>query len=115
VRIELSQTGGIGYFPGLSKPAAVEVERLDNEAAEALKRLIEVTHFFDLPAEVGTPAKGAADCQLLILTITEDERCRTVRLLPPIADPALCELVQRVQKHIKELRAASRVAPGKSQ
>jgi len=111
VRIELSQTGGIGYFPGLNKPVAVEVEGLDEDVAQELRRLVTAAGFFALPAAVGTPAPGAADYQCFILTIEEDGRRHTTRMLVPIEDPALLALVQAIQKQIKAMRAAGRGAP----
>lgn len=108
MRIEFSQEGGIGYFPGLNKPVMVEVDRLDSEEAEELKRLVDAAHFFDLPATIGSPTRGAADYQHVILTIEDGGRRRTIRMLVPIESPALHDLVRTVQQHIKAMRAAAR-------
>jgi len=108
MRIEFSQSGGIGYFPGLNKPVTVEVDQLDSQDAEELKRLIEAARFFDLPATVGAPARGAADYQYYILTIEEKGRRHTVRVLVPVEDQVLDDLVQATQKHVKAARAANR-------
>ena len=111
MRIEFSQTGGIGYFPGLNKPVTVEVDHLDKEEAEELKRLVEAARFFDLPAAIGAPARGAADYQQYILTVEDGGRQHTVRVLVPVEDVALQELVRAVQKHVKAARAADRGTP----
>jgi len=111
MRIEFTQTGGIGYFPGLNKPVTVEVDDLDQEEAEQLKRLVEAARFFELPTAVGAPARGAADYQHDILTVEDGGRRHTVRVLVPIEAPALQELVRAVQKHVKAAREADRGLP----
>ena len=58
-------------------------------------------HFFDLPAAVGEPARGAADYQQYTLTIADGERRHTVRVLVPPQDQALGELLQAVQKQVE--------------
>jgi hypothetical protein len=104
MRIEFSQEGGIGYFPGLNRPVTVDVERLDEAEAEELKRLVEAARFFDLPASIGVPARGAADYQRYILSIEDDGRRHTVRALVPVEDPALRELVEAVRRHVAATR-----------
>jgi hypothetical protein len=111
MRIEFSVSGGVGYFPGLNKPVIIDVDQLDTESAEELKRRIEAARFFDLPPEVGSPAPGAADYQHNVLTVDDDGRRHTVRVLVPAEDPALQELIQTVQKYAKAARAAARGAP----
>jgi hypothetical protein len=106
MRIEFTPAGGIGYFPALNKPATVEVDQLYTEGAEELKRLVAAVRFFDLPANVGVPARGAADYQHYILTVEENGRRHTVRVLVPVADPALLALVQAVQRYLKAAREA---------
>jgi hypothetical protein len=111
MRIEFAQAGGIAHFPGLNKPVTVEVDHLQKDEAEELKRLVEAARFFDLPAAVGAPARGAADYQYCILTVEDGGRRHTVRVLVPAEDPALQELIRAVQKHAKAARAASRAIP----
>jgi hypothetical protein len=113
MRIEFAQAGGIAYFPGLNKPVTVEVEHLDKEEAEELKWLVEAARFFALPAAIGAPARGAADYQYYILTVEDGGRRHTVRVLVPVEDPILQELVRAVQKHVKAARAAGRGTPAK--
>jgi hypothetical protein len=106
MRIEFSLDGGVGYFPGLSRPVSVDVAQLNTADAEELQRLIGAARFFDLPATIGAAPRGAADLQHVTLTIEEDGRRNTVRILVPVADPALNDLVRAVQKQVKTLRAA---------
>jgi hypothetical protein len=111
MRIDFAQAGGIAYFPGLNKPVTVEVDHLPKDEAEELKRLVEAARFFDLPAAVGAPARGAADYQHYILTVEDGGRRHTVRVLVPVEDPVLQELARAVQKHVKAARAAGRGPP----
>jgi hypothetical protein len=111
MRIEFSQAGGIGYFPGLNKPVTVAVEQLEKAEGEELKRLVEAARFFDRPTTVGAPARGAADYQYYTLTVEDDGRRHTVRILVPVEDPLLDNLVRAIQKHVKAARAAGRGSP----
>ncbi|OGB23999.1 MAG: hypothetical protein A3I66_14880 [Burkholderiales bacterium RIFCSPLOWO2_02_FULL_57_36] len=108
MQVEMSEEGGVAYFPGLAKPVSIDVDSMEAGAADQLRQLIEHANFFDLPATVGTPAKGAADYRQYTLTIDDGPRKRTVRIQEPIEDPALNELVQAVRKHVKAARAAMR-------
>jgi len=111
VRITLAEEGGFASLPGLSAPVTIDVDRLDTGEAEELKRLVKAARFFDLPAKIGEPAKGAADYQHAILTVEDDGRRHTVRALLPIKDQALKDLFLAVQKQVKAARAASRKSP----
>lgn len=108
MRIEYSQAGGIAYFPGLNKPITVEVDQLDVKDTEELKRLVDASHFFALPAAIGVPAKGMADYQFYTLAISGKDRQHSVRILVPVEDPALLDLIQVVQKHVNATRTKSR-------
>ena len=111
MRIEFSQTGGLAYLPGLSKPVTIDVDHLDKADIEELQRLVQAARFFTLPSVVGVPARGAADYQQYILTIEEGGRQHTVRILVPVEDEALHELVRAVQRHAKAARAAGSGTP----
>jgi hypothetical protein len=108
MRIECTQGGGLGYFPGLNKAVTIDVDRLDAGEAEELKRLVEAAHFFGLPSAIGAPARGAADYQYYVLTVEDSGRRHTVRVFIPIADVILQELLQAVQKQVKAARAVGR-------
>jgi hypothetical protein len=111
VRIEFTQSGGLAYFPGLHRPVTIEVDRLEAGEAEELKRLVEVAHFFDLPSVIGAPARGAADYQHYVITVEESGRQHTVRVLIPVENLPLQDLIQAVQKQVKADRAAGRRMP----
>ena len=108
LRIEFKEEGGIGYFPGLRKPVTIDLEQLDKADAEKLQRLIKAARFFELPATLGVPARGAADYQTYILSVEDSGRRHTVRILAPVKDPALNDLVQTIQKYVKAARAGDR-------
>ena len=107
MQIKFTQEGGVGYFPGLSKPVTIEVDSLEQGEAEELKRLVESAHFFQLPANLGTPLPpGAADYQHYTLTIEEGGRSHSVRVSVPVKDEAVQNLVSSVQKQVTAARAA---------
>ena len=107
MQIKFTQQGGVGYFPGLSKPVTIEVDSLELGEAEELKRLVESAHFFQLPANHGTlPPPGAADYQHYTITIEEGARSHSVRVSFPVKDEAIQNLVSAVQKQVKAARAA---------
>lgn len=97
MRVELKIEGGIAYFPGLSKPRAIESDRLSKEDAAELERLVNAAHFFELPARVGAVQEGAADYRQYIVTIAEGRRSHTVRLVEPIGDTHLQLLLEFVK------------------
>lgn len=111
MRIIFTREGGLAYFPGLNKPVTIEVDQLDSREGEELKRLVQAARFFDLPATIGAPARGAADHQYYRLTVEADGRRHTVRMLVPVEDQALQCFVHAVQTRVKAVRAANRKAP----
>lgn len=111
MRIEFSTEGGLANFPGLAKPVVIDVDALDKEEAARLKRLVEDARFFDQPAMVSAPTRGAADYQYNVLAIDDGTRAHTVRILESAADPVLRDLVQAVRTHAKAARAAQRGNP----
>lgn len=108
MRIEFEQKGGIAYFPGLSKPVTIDVDSLDAEEVEELKRLVKSARFFDLPKATKSPTRGAADSQRYVLSIEDGERRHTVWIHVPIEDQALLNLVHAVQKQVKAARSVDR-------
>lgn len=106
--IELSQTGGVSHFPGLSKPVTLDIDLLAEAEQTELRRLIDAAQFFNLPDTLGTPAPGAADYQYIILTIVDGKHQRTVRVLVPVENVPLRELIQNIRKHLKAIHAMSK-------
>ena len=109
MRIEFAQEGGVVYAPGLQKPTTIDLGQLDAKEAEELRRLVKAADFFNLPSQMGTPARGDADCQHYSLAVIEDDgRRHSVRVLVPVENPALLNLIRAVQTHVKAARLAMR-------
>ncbi len=99
VRIRLQVEGGIAHFPGLARGREVVLERLPAEDARTAHALIERAHLRSLPGVVGAAPKGAADFRQYTLTLIENGKEHTVRIIEPIEDEALAQLVTFVQRH----------------
>ena len=97
MRVQLKMEGGIAHFPGLSRPRVIESDRLSEEQAAELKRLVDAAQFFKAPAVVGKVRKGAADYRQYTVTIAEGRRSHTVRLTDPIEDTNLLALVDFIR------------------
>ncbi len=100
MRIDYSVSGGLAYFPGLARPRTLDTDALPPEAARALTQAAAAARFFTLPAQVGQSPAGAADLQTHTLTIEEDGKSRTVRIIEPVTDPALQDLLQKVRAQL---------------
>jgi hypothetical protein len=98
MRIQFKIEGGIAYFPGLSQPLTLDSAQLSQNDAAELKRLIDQTQFFDLPEQVGTPPRGAADYYIYTVTIEEDGRSHTVRMTDFVQEPKLKELLNLLKR-----------------
>jgi hypothetical protein len=100
--------GGVAHFPGLSRPVTIEGDQLPERAGAELRELIEAARLFDQPAQVGSPARGAADYRQYTITVEADGRSHTVRLTDPVADPAMQRLVRFLQELAKAQRRSAR-------
>jgi hypothetical protein len=108
MRILFSMEGGIAYFPGLSRPVTIDSEQLSQQDAAELRRLVEAADFFNLPAKVGSPARGAADYRQYNVTIEDGERRHTVHATEPIGDADLRRLVEFLGAKANDIRRATR-------
>ena len=93
MRIQFKMEGGIAYFPGLSKPITIDSDQLPKQESDELKRLVDATHFFALPAVMGSPSPGAADYRQYTITIQDEGKQHTVHLTDLIEDPNLQALL----------------------
>lgn len=98
MHIEFRSMGGIAFFPGLNKPVQIDVEALPTKEASRLRGLIEDTHFYDLPKNVGNVPRGAADYKHYVITIEEGEKCHSVTIFEPIDEPRLRALVEYLKQ-----------------
>jgi hypothetical protein len=93
MRIQFKMEGGIAYFPGLSKPITIDSDTLPKQESDELKRLVNATHFFALPAVMGSPSPGAADYRQYTITIQDEGKQHTVHVTDLIEDPNLQALL----------------------
>ena len=93
MRIQFKMEGGIAYFPGLSKPITIDSDQLPKQESDELKRLVDATHFFALPAVMGSPSPGAADYRQYTITIQDEGKQHTVHVTDLIEDPNLQALL----------------------
>lgn len=108
MRIELKREGGLAAFPGLSKPWTVELQALPAEQAEVIERSVRTARFFEQPPVVGAAAPGAADLTRYTLTIEEGGQRHSVRLIEPVADPHLRDLLALLKQVEGAQRRAAR-------
>ncbi len=93
MRLQFKMEGGIAYFPGLSKPITIDSDQLPKQESDELKRLVNATRFFALPAVMGSPSPGAADYRRYTITIEDEGKQHTVHLTDLIEDPNLHALL----------------------
>lgn len=108
MRIVYKSDGGLAYLPNLQKPVDVDVDRLDAAAREELLRLVQDARFFELPATVGSLARGAADHTVETLTVEDEGRRHSVRLVSVPAEGPLQSLRTAVLAQVKAIRAGSK-------
>ena len=108
MRVIFQTEGGIAHFPGLSRPVTIESDRLPEPEAAELRELMGAARLLDRPAQVGKPARGAADYRQYTITVEAENRRYTVRLVEPIEDPDLQRLLAFLQEKAKALRTKAR-------
>ncbi len=99
MRIQFKMEGGIASFPGLSKPITIDSDHLPKQESDELKRLVNATHFFDLPTAMGSPATGAADYRQYTITVQDEGKQHTVHVTDLIANPNLQALLTYLKTH----------------
>jgi hypothetical protein len=107
MHVQFQSDGGFAVFPRLQTPISINVDALPASDANRLRQLVRATSFFDLPAHVGTPPRGAADMRAYTITIEDGGRRHTVRVAEPIPDATLQELVDILQAQARALRSSA--------
>jgi hypothetical protein len=110
MRVQFKTEGGVAYFPALSTPLTIDSSTLPAAAARILERLVEDARLFELPAQVGTMPRGAADVQHHTVTVEERGRSHTVRIVEPVTHPGLQQLLDYLQAQVKAQRQAARAS-----
>lgn len=108
MQVTFQSEGGVAHFPGLSRPMTMASDQMAAPQAAELRDLVEAARFFDRPAQVGQPARGAADYRQYTITVDMDDRRHTVRLIEPVEDPDLQRLLRFLQAHANAMRADAR-------
>lgn len=108
MQVTFQSEGGVAHFPGLSRPMTMTSDQMAAQQAAELRGLVEAARFFDLPAQMGEPAPGAADYRQYTITVEMDDQHHTVRLVEPVEDPDLQRLLRFLQEHAKAMRADAR-------
>ena len=92
MRIEFERTGG---FAGMRMAAIVQTESLSPDEARELHTMVETVRFFDLPAVIASPARGA-DRFVYTLTVEAETRRHTIEVGEAAVPEALQPLLQRL-------------------
>ena len=96
MQITFKTSGGIAYFPGLAAGKTVDVNTLPQDRQDEIRRLLESTKFFDLPARTATKP-GAADYQTHTITVSDGDRQKTVAISDPVS-PELAPFVNLLRE-----------------
>jgi hypothetical protein len=97
MKITFTASGGFAHVPALSRPVVTDTAQLDPRIAQQLESLVRESRFFEQPARVSSPAKGAADYRTYTITVEDGQRVHTVELTDPITDANLERLVSSLQ------------------
>jgi hypothetical protein len=100
----------MAFFPGLREPFMFDTDQLSGGEAAQLKELVGTARFFELPSSVGAPQSGAMDYKEYSLSIEDDEKSHTVRLVEPVADANLANLLNFIREKVRAVRAAKRTS-----
>ena len=90
--IQVERSGG---FTGIPLQAKIDTHRLDASAGQAIETLVSAAAFFELPARIASPAKGADRFQYHI-HIQSETRRHEVDVSDGAGPAALNELIRQV-------------------
>lgn len=106
MRITVSRSGGFAAVPGLEQPITIDTASLEASDAASLEKAVRAARFADLPPQVGTVPAGAADYRTYRITVEDGGRTNTVSVIEPISDPAVQDLVNRLEQQRRRARRA---------
>ena len=101
MQISISQSGGVAYFPGLSKPRTLDVESLSDADQQELRQLVEASGFFHLAGD-SPSGQQASDCLSYTLSISEEGRQHTICVIAPCKAGPLENLLHCVRRHVDQ-------------
>jgi len=94
MRIEFERFGG---FAGMRLRATVQTETLPAAQAQEIEALVVAADFFDVPPNLSAP-QPAADRFQYEVTVTDGERCHTVRADEAAVPVTLQPLLRRLTR-----------------
>jgi len=95
MRIEMRTEGGVAFFPGLAKPAVIELSALPAAEGESLRALVAAA--LAAPPAAPPPA-GAADYRTTHLAIDDDGVRRELTITDLDDEPALRALLDALRR-----------------
>lgn len=111
LRITFIMEDGMAYFPGVSRPVAIDSDELPEQEANELEQLVEAARFFDQPATISPAVCGAAECYQHTVTVEIRGRQHTVRMTDLVEDAGLQVLLRYLRAKAKALQAAAWILP----
>jgi hypothetical protein len=87
-------------------PVTLDTAAMEPAEAATLEGLVRAARIGELPPQVGTPAPGAADYRTITISIDAPGGAHTVRIIEPVADPALQSLVDHLERRRRAPRNA---------
>lgn len=96
ITVRFQAEGGFAHIPGLSRALILDTDVLDPEDSERLRGLLDGAGFFARPEQAETPSPGAADYRTYTITATRGGRSHSIRLIDPVSDPRLRDLVDQL-------------------
>ena len=97
MHVKLMISGGLVYSGGIANPLVLDTELLPSPDAERLQRLVKDAHFFHLPPK--DPAvMPRADTRSYDLTIEDQGKTQSVRLIDPVEEPRLHALLEFIKQ-----------------
>ena len=106
MRIRFKTDGGFAYLPGLNRPVTIDTGKLSEEEAGKMEQLVEAAGFFELP-ETPEPRRGA-DLREYTISVSSSGREHTVKLVDPIEEPPVWELVEYLRSKARGSRPTPR-------
>lgn len=96
MKIDFRAEGGLAAFPGLAAPLTIQCDALPAPENERMRSLVQRADFFALPSRDARAAMP--DARAYTIAVDDGERCKTVTVREPIADPALRDLVDALRE-----------------
>lgn len=91
--IKIRRDGGLAYFPEMNAVKTLDTEALPENEKQYVEELIAKADLGRPPETFGARPKGAADMQMIVLTLLENGLVHQVRIFEPVKDQELSSLI----------------------